>query len=142
MDTSHFMNFEICSIMRDCKYYSLTSLCEVLDGKAASNVEKIEKYLHSNQNSFFLGSDFEYFSKLAKSASFEVSSGDDANCLWVSIEVLLHVITAVKKGDRGRKEYLLTGKKAIELRNALFEYIVDSKVPAGTPSEVIFRKSI
>jgi len=141
MDTSCFMNFKLSSIMRECKYYSVISLCEVLHGNGTSNVDKIEKYLLEEQNSFFLGSDFEYFSKLAKSASIVISSEDDGNHLWISIEVLLHVITAVKKGERGRKEYLLTGKKAIELRNAILECIVDLKKPAGTLLKLYIQNS-
>ena len=136
------MNFELSSIMRECKYYSILSLCEVLHGNATSNMDKIEKYLLEEQNSFFLGSDFEYFSKLAKSASIVVSSEDDGNHLWISTEVLLHIITAVKKGERGRKEYLLTGKKAIELRNAIFECIVGLEESAGNHMKKYIQNSI
>ena len=142
MNTSCFMNFELSSIMRECKYYSILSLCEVLHGNATSNMDKIEKYLLEEQNSFFLGSDFEYFSKLAKSASIVVSSEDDGNHLWISTEVLLHIITAVKKGERGRKEYLLTGKKAIELRNAIFECIVGLEESAGNHMKKYIQNSI
>lgn len=131
MDTSWFMNYELSSIVRECKYYSITSFCEALHRNAASNVEKIEKYLLEEQNCFYLGSDFEYFSKLAKSAGIAASS-DDGNHLWISIEVLLHIITSVKKGKKGRKEYLLTGKMAAELRTAILESIAVLKESAGT----------
>lgn len=109
MDTSWFMNYELSSIVRECKYYSITSFCEALHRNAASNVEKIEKYLLEEQNCFYLGSDFEYFSKLAKSAGIAASS-DDGNHLWISIEVLLHIITYLKKGKKGRRNTCLLGK--------------------------------
>ena len=131
MDISPFMNFELCSIMREHRYYSVTSLCEVLYGNTASVVKKIEKYLHEEQNCFYVGFDFDFFSKLAKSASIAESYKDDEDQLWISIEVLLHVINAVKKGQKGRKEYLLTGKKASNLRNDILEHIVHLKESSG-----------
>lgn len=137
METSKFMNFELKSIMREYQYYSVTSLCNVLHINDAEMVEKIEKYLLEEQNSFFLGSDFEYFSKLAKSASIMASS-EAGHHLWISSEVLLHIITAVKKGDKGRKKYLLPGRIAIELRNAIFKCILDSKESAGSLLEFMF----
>lgn len=141
METSVFLNFELDSIIREAKYYSVPSLCEVLYGSAAKNVAKIEKYLLEEQNNFYLGSDFEYFEKLAKSASIATTSDDDGKQLWISIEVLLHVITSVKKGARGRKEYLLSGKMASDLRKAVFELIAVSKT-TGTLFIVTFHFEI
>jgi hypothetical protein len=139
MDTSCFLDFEFKCIMRERKYYSLLSLCEVISGNISRIMEKIEQYLLHEQNCFFVGSDFEYFLQLAKSASIKASSQTDRDCLWVSIEVLLHLITAVKKGGRGRKEYLLTGKSAIELRNEILHRIVVLKETAGILLEIMFR---
>lgn len=142
MDTSPFMNFELCSIMRERRYYSVTSLCEVLYGNPASVVEKIEKYLQEEQNCFYVGFDFDYFSKLAKSALIMESYRDDEERLWISNEVLLHIINAVKKGQKGRKKYLLTGKKASSLRNDILERIVDLNESSGRPLENVFWKLI